>query len=198
MREYFASDRIDLSLERNNRNGKRDARLFQAERRSTVSVSGKTALASSLRSSGDNFCPSLERLAGIPALGRRELRLGAAALFADEIDGHANRVRDPGYKNNLRCEAERAWNVDDRIDRKENRRQCDDSATNGRNPQPDRGAGTNCARTKDRDYEHHEVDNAVKNIRGIIDELKCFLDAGADLARDRDDERGRADEDDRI
>ena len=41
MRKYFTGDRIDLSLERENRNRKRNAGLFQAKRRSTTAFQEK-------------------------------------------------------------------------------------------------------------------------------------------------------------
>ncbi len=53
-------------------------------------------------------------------------------------------------------------------------------------------------RTKDRYREHYEINDPVENIRRVIHKLKRFLNSGADLARDRDHERGRADEDDRV
>ena len=42
------------------------------------------------------------------------------------------------------------------------------------------------------------VNNSVENIRSIIDQLKCFLNAGADLAGDGNGERQGADENDGV
>ncbi len=91
-----------------------------------------------------------------------------------------------------------AWHVDNRIDGEKNRGQRDNSAADRCNAQPDRGARTNRTHAKDRYCEHREVNNTVENIRGVIDELKRFLDSGTDLAGDRDEKCGRADEYDGI
>ena len=53
-------------------------------------------------------------------------------------------------------------------------------------------------RSEDRDREHREINDAVENVRGVIDQLKCFLNARADLAGDGNSERKRADENDRV
>ena len=92
----------------------------------------------------------------------------------------------------------RARHVDNRVDGEKNSGQRDGSTADRRNAQPDRGTRTNRTRAKNRYCEHREVNNAVENVRGVIDELKCFLDSGTDLAGDRDEKCGRADEDDRI
>ena len=66
----------------------------------------------------------------------------------------------------------------------------DDSSTaNRRYAQPDWSARPNRSRAKDRDREHREINDAVENVRGVIDQLKCFLNARADLARDGNGER---------
>jgi hypothetical protein len=44
-------------------------------------------------------------------------------------------------------------------------------------------------RAKNRYCEHREVNDAVENVRGVIDQLKRFLNSGADLAGDGDDQR---------
>src|SRR5947199_3950154 len=105
VRKYFAGGRIDLSLERQNRNRKRNTGLFQAQRRSTISVSRKTAFASSLRSSRNDFCSGLQRLARIFALGCRELWLAAPTFLANEINCDASGVSDSGYGDDLHGEA---------------------------------------------------------------------------------------------
>src|SRR5207244_3078808 len=133
LRQYSAGRRINLSLERKNRDRKRDARLLQAQRRSTIRLSEQTALASSLRSSGNNFCSDLERSPGISALGCRELQLGALTRLAEKINGDADRVRDSSHRDDFYGEAERAWNVDDRINREKNRGQRNERDANRRN-----------------------------------------------------------------
>ena len=120
LRQYFAVGRIDLPLERKNRVGKRNARLIQSQRGPASSVSGQAAIASSLRCSGDNFCSSHGRSAGIPPVGCRELRLGALTFLAREVNRDANRVRDCCHGNDFHRETQRAWNVDDRVNSEEN------------------------------------------------------------------------------
>src|SRR5262249_38629508 len=84
------------------------------------------------------------------------------------------------------------------MDSKKNRGQLNGCATDCWHAQPDRSARTNGKRTKDGYGEHREVNDAVENVRGVIDKLKRFLNSGAYLAGDRDHECGRADEDDRV
>ena len=122
----------------------------------------------------------------------------AAFAFADQVNTDADRIRDCGYGNNLHGETQRARNVNDRIHCKKNREQRDTGATNRGDSQPDRRTGPNRAGAKDRNREHHEVNDPVKNIGGVVHQLKRFLNTGADLTRDRNHERGRADENDRI
>src|SRR5256885_1294447 len=67
-----------------------------------------------------------------------------------------------------------------------------------RDPQPDWSTRPDRGRTKDRDREHHKVNDPVENVGRVIDELKRFLNSGADLAGNGNDERSRADENDRV
>src|SRR5436305_2707822 len=119
-------------------------------------------------------------------------------LLPEKEDRHSNRVRDRGDGNDFYRETQRAWHVDYRINGEKNRGQRHYSAADGCYAQPDRSAGTNRARAKDRYCKHREVNDSVENIRGVIDELKRFLNSGADLAGDCDEQRGRANEDNLI
>src|SRR5436190_14917508 len=69
VREYFHVCRIDLSLERKNRIGKRNTRFLQTQRRSAIGLPGQTSIASSLRRSRDNFRFNRERAHRLPAMG---------------------------------------------------------------------------------------------------------------------------------
>ena len=120
------------------------------------------------------------------------------ALLPEKKDCDAYRVRDCGHRNDFHGKTQPAWNVDNRVDGEKNRGQRDDRATDRRDAQPDRSARTNCTRAKDRYREHREVDDSVENIRRVIDKLKCFLNSGADLARDGNHKRDCADKDDRV
>src|SRR5438094_689966 len=82
-----------------------NTRVLQAKRRPTISVSGKTALVASLRSSRNHLCSNFERAARIFALGCRELWLAALPLPANKVDCDANGVRDSGYGDDLHGEA---------------------------------------------------------------------------------------------
>src|SRR5438552_16887188 len=87
------------------------------------------------------------------------LRMVAAFAFADQVNTDSDRMRDCGYGNNLHGETQRARNVDDRIDRKKNRGQRDAGAANRGDSQPDRRTGTNRTGTKNRNRQHHEVND---------------------------------------
>src|SRR5882762_7978873 len=119
-------------------------------------------------------------------------------LLPEKEDRYANRIRNRGDGNDFYRETQRAWHVDDRIDGEKNCGHRDSGATDCRNAQPDRSAGTNRACAKDRYREHYEIDDAVENIRGVIDELKRFLNPGADLAGDGDHQCDCADKNDRV
>ena len=95
--------------------------LFKAQRRSAIGVSGQTAIASSIRCPRDHFRSSRERTAGIPAVGLRELPLGALTFLASQVNCDADRVRDCGHDNDFRGETQRAWYVNNWIDSKKNR-----------------------------------------------------------------------------
>ena len=96
--------------------------FFKAQRRPAISLSGQTSIASSLRCSGDNFCSSHGRSAGIPAVGCRELRSGALTFLASQVNRDANRVRDCGHGDDFHGETQGTWNVDNRVDGKKNSR----------------------------------------------------------------------------
>ena len=119
-------------------------------------------------------------------------------LLPEKEDRYANRIRNRGDGNDFYRETQRAWHVDYRINGEKNRGQRYGGAADRCNPQPDRSAGTNCSRAKDRYCKHREVNDAVENIRGVIDELKCFLNSSAYLARDGDHQRDCADKNDRV
>ena len=55
--------------------------FFKTTPGSTNSFSGKIAITSPLRRAGNNLYSGRKRVAGIPALGRRELRLDAGRRF---------------------------------------------------------------------------------------------------------------------
>lgn len=128
----------------------------------------------------------------------KQSSLRHATVAPDKVNAGADRICDGGYGNNFYGETQRAWYIDNRVDREKERGQGNNRAGDRRDTQPHRRAGTNRAGAKDRNYEHHEVNDAVKNIGGVVDQLKRFLDSGPDLAGNRDHKRGRADEDDRI
>jgi len=131
-------------------------------------------------------------------VGCRELRSGALTFLAREVNRDANRVRDCCHGNDFHRETQWAWNVDDWINSEENRGQRNECTANSRYAQPDWSARPNRSRSEDRDREHREINDAVENVRGVIDQLKCFLNARADLARDGNSERKRTDENDRV
>ena len=112
--------------------GNETLRLLQAQRRSAIGLPGQTSIASSLRCSGDNFCSSHGRSAGIPPVGCRELRSGALTFLAREVNRDANRVRDCRHGNDLHRESQWARNVDDWINSEENRGERNECAANGR------------------------------------------------------------------
>ena len=126
------------------------------------------------------------------------MQLGALTSLAEKINGDADRVRDSGHRDDFYRETERAWNVDDRINREKNRGQRNERAANRRNPQPDWSTRPDRGRAKDRDREHHKVNDPVENVGGVVHQLKRFLNSGADLAGNGNDQRSRADEDDRV
>jgi len=127
-------------------------------------------------------------------MGCRELRLGALPFLASQKNREANRVRNCCHGNDLNRESQRARNIDDGIDGEENRRERHGGAKNGGDPQPNRSPGTNRAGAKERNREQRSVNNSIEDIRSIIDQLKCFLNAGADLACDGNSKRQGADE----
>src|SRR4029077_644222 len=84
------------------------------------------------------------------------------------------------------------------VDGEKNRGERDSSAADRRDAQPDRSFGTKRTSTKNGYCEHREVNDSVKNIRRVIDKLKRFLNAGADLARDGDYQRDRTYKNNRV
>ena len=120
----------------------------------------------------------------------------APPFLSEREDCCADSIGDHCHCDDFRRENKGAGHVDDRIDCEEDRGYRDGSAADRSNAQPYRSTRTNRARAKDRDCEQHEVNNAVENIRGVIDKLKRFLDSSADLAGDRDEKGGCSDEND--
>src|SRR5437868_10369808 len=96
-------------------------------------------------------------------------------LLPEKEDRYANRIRNRGDGDDFYRETQRAWHVDYRIKGEKNCGQRDGSAADRSDAQPDRSAGTNRACAEDRYCKHGEVNDAVENIRGVIDELKRFL-----------------------
>src|SRR6266705_6945738 len=105
------------------------------------------------------------------------LRSLVAAPISHEVNRDAYRVRDNSNGRDFCSENQRARHVDDWINREENRAERNSRATDGSEAQP----GRFTANSHGAEYwqrEHREVNDAVKDVGGVVDELKRFLDAG--------------------
>src|SRR5439155_14693922 len=100
---------------------------------------------------------------------------GSSSFLSERENCDANGVGNHCYSDDFRRETQWARNINDRIDGEKNRGQRNGSAADCSYAQPDWSARSNRRRSEDRDREQREINDAVENVRGVIDQLKCFL-----------------------
>src|SRR5207253_8619467 len=86
------------------------------------------------------------------------------------------------HRNDFCGEKQRVRHINDRIDGEEDGQQTYRETASRRDAQPGASSGSNRSRACDRDCKHDGIDNSVKNVGGVVHELKRFLQTGADLA----------------
>ena len=110
------------------------------------------------------------------------LNNSGTSSLGERKDCHADRIGDNSHANNLCRKNQPTRHIDYRIHGEENRKQGHAESASRGNLQPKWRARTNGARACNRNGEEDELDDPIENICGIVHELKCFLDSGADLA----------------